>query len=101
MTGYWNLTAVGTITRVEREDVDKSGRNPKYMYTYALRPETTSGVPEGVTLPAELPLRAKSTDLERMLGSADPFAEGDRIEVTARGSDAAPTSFYVTAAKKL
>jgi hypothetical protein len=101
MTGYWTMTAAGAIDRVERENLDKSGRNPRYMVTYFLRPERTGGVPDGVTLPDELPLRAKSAELEKMTGSPDPFAAGDRIEVSARGSDPTPTSFYLLAARKL
>jgi hypothetical protein len=101
MGDYWMITAVGTIARVERADVDKTGRNPKYIYTFVLRPEHTAGVPDGVTLPAELSLRAKDVELERMTGSRAPFAAGDRVEITARGSDLTPTAFHLTAARKL
>ncbi len=95
------MTAVGTISKVDRENIDKSGRKAKFMFTYTLDPERTAGAPEGTSLPAELTLRAKSIELQRFTGSADPFATGDRVEVTVRAADAAPSSFYITAAKKL
>ena len=52
-SGDWAVTIAGEVVRVEREDVDKSGRNPKYFYTFVLRPIAPFDAPPGTTLPAE------------------------------------------------
>ena len=95
MSGYWVMTAVGTVERVDRENVDKRGRAPRYIYTFHVRAERTEGVPAEVSLPDLLPVRAKPVDLERMTGSPAPLAVGVRIQFRARAAERAPTTFYL------
>ncbi len=101
MSDYWVMTAVGTVERVDRENVDKRGRNPKYIYTFYVRPERTEGAPAEASLPELLPVRAKDLDLQRMTGSPAPLAVGDRVELRARAAELEPTTFYLTAVGKL
>lgn len=91
----WKVKVTGEVVRVDREDVDKSGRNPKYFYTFVVRPTALDAVPAGAVVPAELPIRVKGIELERITES--PPKAGDRVVMTARASGPKPTFFYLTA----
>ena len=95
MVGDWTLKVVGEVVRIERENVDKSGRNPRYFLTFVIRPEQVDGVPEGAAVPAEIPIRIKDAELARM--APTPPAEGSRVVMRAKTNGPAPTSFYLTA----
>jgi hypothetical protein len=90
--GDWVLRATGEVVAIDREDIDKSGRNPKYMLTLRLRPSSVEA-PEGATVPAEIPVRIKDAELARK--TATPPLVGDRITVTARASGPRPATFYL------
>jgi hypothetical protein len=92
--GDWTLRVAGEVVAIEREDLDKSGRHPKYMLTFRIEPSEIEA-PEGAVLPAVIPARIKDLELDRLV-KVRP-AVGDRIVVTARASGARPATFYITA----
>jgi hypothetical protein len=98
MTGDWTLTATGEVTRIDRENIDKSGRNPRFMLSFVLRTETLDA-PEGTTLPAELAIRIADRELARL--SPTTPAVGERVTMTARANGPRPTSFYLTSVRRL
>lgn len=97
--GDWDLAVTGTIARIDRENLDKSGRNPKYMLSLVIDPARTPTIPEGAMLPGELAVRVKSLDLPRL--TADELAPGDRVELTARAHGPRPATLKLTAIKRL
>ncbi len=98
MTGDWTLTATGEVTRIDRENIDKSGRNPRFMLSFVLRAETIEA-PEGTTLPDELTIRIADHELLR-LADTEP-AVGERVEMKARANGPRPTSLYLTAVRRV
>jgi hypothetical protein len=93
--GDWQVKVTGAVVRVEREDVDKSGKNPRYFYTFVVAPSGLDGVPAGAELPVELPVRIKGAELEALTKKA-PKA-GDKVVLRARASGARPKTFYLVA----
>ena len=93
--GDWKLKVTGEVVRVERENIDKSGRNPKYFYTFVVRSTALDAVPEGAVVPDEVPIRVKDVELERLTDS--PPKTGDQVVMTARASGPRPQTFYLTA----
>ncbi len=92
--GDWKLRVTGEVMAIDREDLDKSGRHPKYMLTFRIQPSSVDA-PDGATLPALIPARIKDLELDRLV-KVRP-AVGDRITVTARASGSKPATFYITA----
>ena len=90
--GDWTLRVTGEIVAIEREDLDKSGRSPRYMVTFRIRPSAVEK-PDGATVPDEIPVRIKDSELAKKLAMA-PVA-GDHVTVTARASGPRPATFYV------
>lgn len=90
--GDWTLRVTGEVVAIEREDLDKSGRNPRYMLTFRIRPSSVDK-PDGATVPDEIPVRIKDVELAKKLAPAP--AVGDRVTVTARASGPRPATFYV------
>jgi hypothetical protein len=97
--GDWELAVTGTIARIDREDLDKSGRHPKYMLSFVVEPDLPPSLPEGALLPAELAVRVKSLDLPRL--TRDELSPGDRVELTARAHGPRPSTLKLTAIKRL
>lgn len=95
--GDWTLRVTGEVVAIDREDLDKSGRHPKYMLTFRIRPSSVEA-PEGATIPDEIPVRIKDLELDRKV-KARPVV-GDRITVTARASGPRPATFYVATVAK-
>lgn len=54
----WTLRVTGEVVAIDREDLDKSGRAPKYMLTLRIRPSSVEA-PEGATVPNVVPVRIK------------------------------------------
>jgi hypothetical protein len=96
--GDWILDATGAVVRVERENIDKSGRNPRFLLRIVLAPESVDAPPEA-RLPAQLVIQVQESDLAK-LGAAEPKA-GARVKVKARGNGPAPATFYLTAIESL
>lgn len=97
--GDWHLTITGTVARIDREDLDKSGKNPKYMLSLVIEPAHEPRLPAGARLPAELAVRVKLADLPRL--TRDPIAPGDAVELTARAHGASPSTLALTAIRRL
>jgi hypothetical protein len=97
--GDWSLAVTGTVTRIDREDLDKSGRNPNFMLSLVIQPAEAPEVPDGARLPDELAVRIKGSELPRL--TPDDIAAGDAVELTARASGAAPRTLYLTAIKRV
>lgn len=96
--GDWQLTVTGAIVRVDREDLDKSGRQPKLMLSFVIEPETLDAPPEA-TLPAELAIRIRDRELAQMIDAIP--APGDRVEMHARGNGPRPATLYLTAVRRI
>jgi hypothetical protein len=90
--GDWTLRLTGEVVAIEREDLDKSGRHPKYMLTFRIRPSSVEA-PEGATVPAEIPVRIKDLELAKKIEM--PPVVGDRVTVTAKASGPRPATFYL------
>jgi hypothetical protein len=97
--GDWTLTVTGEVVRIDRENVDKSGGNPRYFYSFVVRPSAPVEVPAGATIAAEPAIRVSGTDLARLIDA--PPAEGDHVEMKARASGARPATLYLTAVRRL
>jgi hypothetical protein len=97
--GDWELHVTGTIARIDRENLDKSGRHPKYLLSLVVTPAKVPVLPEGAMLPAELAVRVKSIDLPKL--TPDELEPGDQVELTARANGPEPTTLRLTAIKKL
>lgn len=97
--GDWDLAVTGTIARIDRENLDKSGRNPKFMLSLVIAPAAAPTLPAGAQLPAELAVRVKSIDLPKL--TPDPLAPGNAVELTARAHGPTPTTLRLTAIKRL
>jgi hypothetical protein len=97
--GDWTLTVTGVIARVDRENVDKSGRNPRYMLSFVITPERPDDVvaPAEATLPAELAIRIADRELARF--GPEP-AVGERVTMTARASGPRPATFYLSGLRR-
>jgi hypothetical protein len=95
--GDWTLRVTGEVVAIDREDLDKSGRHPKYMLTFRIRPSSVEA-PEGAKIPDEIPVRIKDLELDKKM-KARPVV-GDRITVTARASGPRPATFYVATVAK-
>jgi hypothetical protein len=99
--GDWTLTVTGAIARVERENIDKSGRNPRFLLRLVIAPDGPDAIdaPAEARLPAELAVQITEIDLAQ-LGAAEPRA-GERVRLRARGNGPAPATFYLTGIEKL
>jgi hypothetical protein len=95
--GDWTLRVTGEVVAIDRQDLDKSGKNPKYMLTFRIRPSSVEA-PEGATVPDEIPVRIKDLELDKKM-KPHPVV-GDRITVTARASGPRPATFYVATVAK-
>lgn len=89
--GDWVLELTGEVVRVDRENIDKSGRNPKYVYTVIVKPSATDGVPDGAYVPDEVPVRLSAS----AHGGLDERAleVGAQVTITAKASGARPQLF--------
>lgn len=96
--GDWVLRVTGDIVAVDREDLDKSGKNPKYMLTFRVRPVELDAAP-GATVPDELPVRIKDSELAKL--AKDEPGVGDRVRLSAKASGPRPATFYLTAIERL
>lgn len=96
--GDWVLRVTGDVVAIEREDLDKSGKNPKYMLTFRIKPVELD-VAEGATVPAEIPVRIKDADLARL--AKTPPGVGDRVSVRAKASGPKPATFTITSIERL
>jgi hypothetical protein len=96
--GDWVLRVTGDVVAVEREDLDKSGKNPKYMLTFRVKPVELDA-PDGATVPAEVPVRIKDSELARLTPQAP--AVGDRVRLSAKANGPKPSTFYLTAVERL
>lgn len=99
--GDWTLTVTGEIVRIDGENTDKSGRNPRWVRSFVLRADGPGSIdaPAGATLPAELAIRVADRDLARLTDS--PPAVGDRVEMRGRASGPRPATFYLTSVRRL
>jgi hypothetical protein len=96
--GDWVLRGTGDIVAVDREDLDKSGKHPKYMLTFRVKPVELD-IAAGATVPAEVPVRIKDSELARMSPVAP--AVGDRVRLAAKASGPRPATFYLTSIERL
>lgn len=96
-SGDWILTATGAVVRVERENIDKSGKNPRFLLRIVLAPESVDAPPEA-RLSVELVLQIQDRDLAKLGPEPKP---GARIKVKARGNGPSPATFYLTAIESL
>jgi hypothetical protein len=75
----WTLQITGVVLRVRRQDLDKSGRNPKYMVRIQLNVEEFDDAGAGLELDSPARMQAWEKDIVGYLGR--PLEVGDRIVV--------------------
>jgi hypothetical protein len=95
----WSLSVTGEIVRIDKQDVDKTGRARKFFYEFLLRPESAAlreGAPEVGT---EILVRIKDLELRRL--TRETLEVGDRVIMTVRGSGDHASPSYLTAVEKL
>lgn len=93
----WSATVTGTVVRVERQNVDKTLRNPKWFVDIYVEP-TKVEAPEGKSVAeGEIQFSAKETDLLKMTGGTLP-KEGDTFVGTGRTTDDVATVLELTGA---
>ena len=96
--GDWTCIVTGDVASVEREDVDKSGRNPKWFYEFVVNAVAVEGLPEGRHLPPAVTFRVAGAELERL--KVAPPEVGEHVIVTARGNGPSPELFAVNGLKR-
>jgi hypothetical protein len=99
MQGDWSITITGDIVSINQEDVDKSGRHPKFFYEFLVWAESTDGWSGASRAPAEFRIRIKDVEFKRL--TKEMLAVGDRVIMTARANGPNPSLFYLTEVKKL
>ncbi len=92
--GDWTLTVTGEIVRIDRENIDKSGKNPRYVLSFVIAPERHDA-PAEAALPSELAIRIKDSELAA-LAPAEPHV-GQVVTMRARANGPRPATFYLTA----
>lgn len=90
--GDWTLTVTGVIARIDREDLDKSGKHPRFMLSFVVTPAHLDA-PAEATLPAELAIRIADRELARF--GPEPKV-GETVTMTARASGPRPATFYLS-----
>ena len=99
MTGDWELSAAGTVTHLEQQDRDKTGRGLKVTYVFRVKPESLqAGRPEA-QLDPEIVFRILDKDLAKL--GVEPPRVGERVALTGRGNGPRPDSFYLTSLRRL
>ena len=93
--GDWELEVTGVVRRIDRENTDKSGRNPRFTLSIVVAPERVVAPPEA-KLPVELAIRIADRELPRLSPAGEP-AIGERVTMKARANGPTPSSFYLTA----
>lgn len=93
----WSVTVTGTITRIERQNVDKTLRNPKWFVDIYVEP-TKVEAPEGKTVVGEVQFMAKESELLPMLDGTSP-KEGDQFVGIGRTTDDQSNVFELTGAE--
>lgn len=91
----WTVRVAGEVVRVERENVDKSGRNPQFFLTFVVSPSELGELPPGAQVPSEIPVRIKDRELARLTDKVPDV--GDRVVMTVRANGPVPRTFYLTA----
>jgi hypothetical protein len=99
MEGDWTINATGTIVHVDKENVDKSGRHPKFVYQFLIHTETAEATLAGAHLPTDLAVHVRDQELLRIAGEL--LVVGDRVAIAARANGPNPAFFYLTGARKL
>lgn len=67
----WTATVTGTITGIDRDNVDKSGKNPKWLIRIHVEP-TKVEAPPGKTLVGEVEFLTRESELLPMLDGTMP-----------------------------
>ncbi len=65
--GEWKLTCVGTLERIERQDIDKTMRHPKIKLVLHVRPSEMQAEREGVEMPELVRFGIMERDFLRMV----------------------------------
>ena len=90
----WVISVTGVVKRVSKTDVDKSGRNPKYTYSFTVEKETASCENCEFKLEEKIRFSVKEKQMIQALGRE--IKQGDRIEVTSTGLERRPRIFFVS-----
>lgn len=95
----WTATVVGRIIKLSRNNVDKSGRNPKWFINIVVEPVEIEA-PHGKTLVGDVEFLTTESDLLPRLGGRMPMV-GDLLAGTGRATDAQTSTLLLTGAKVL
>ena len=99
-TRFWLVEVTGTVVRVERLNLDKSGKNPKWMISFWMDCEEVEPekLPQGFLL-QEKEWKVKDFILKKWQ-EAEPVV-GERLKVTGSGLGTAPSRLEVTSLSRL
>jgi hypothetical protein len=93
-TQGWVIKVKGTVKSLSKTDVDKSGRNPKYMCFFTVNTEEISYENCDFELGETIQFRAKESQLSQAIGRA--ITSGDRVEITSTGIERSPRMLSVS-----
>lgn len=89
--GEWKISCVGTLERIEEQDLDKTKRHPKIKIVLHVRPSEMQASIEGVEMPEEIRFGAMERDYWKLVGAETEPQEGDLVAVEGIATGVRPT----------
>ncbi|WP_424103117.1 hypothetical protein [Moorena producens] len=89
----WTLTLTGEITEISKLNVDKSGRNPKYLIYGSIDLEKYSLQGAKFPIPSLVHFKGKEKDIFKQVRRE--LVVGDRVTLCTRGLDAPVDRFVI------
>ncbi|MEO1589680.1 MAG: hypothetical protein AAFU71_00160 [Cyanobacteria bacterium J06632_22] len=90
----WKIILEGTVESTSKTDIDKSGRNPKYMAFFTVKKEKESYENCDFELGEKVRFRIKEVQLTQALGRQ--LKTGDRVKIHSTGTDSNPRILSVS-----
>ncbi len=85
----WQIKVKGEVARISKIDVDKSGKNPKYMVRIRLNVESMDDGGFGVELMPQMQAQGKETNLLQQIKQLPTV--GEHIVIHSSGFDKRPS----------
>ncbi|MBE2199152.1 MAG: hypothetical protein IAE79_11110 [Anaerolinea sp.] len=89
----WQLTVKGEVVAISRLDIDKSGKNPKYMIHLRLKVESVDDGGFGVTVGPEIQAQGHEKDLLQHIEKLPDV--GDHVVIQSSGFDKQPSRLNI------
>ncbi len=90
----WVITLEGTVESLSKTDIDKSGRNPKYMSSFTVKNEKANYENCDFELGEKVQFRAKDTQIAQNLDRE--LKVGDKVQIRTTGTDKNPRVLSVS-----